>query len=316
MHTPLRNRVFIPFVAVALISPLGCSLNLTDAPSVQSALVADRAALASTTGLYFPLEQGNRWHAAGDLRAAVVSPSGATTLEIEVHQDFVRTISGTEQRFGRTYSLMSEDETDTGDVENGYDEYIYWIRYRQDRSGLYEADVDLTTPPGGTLLEGSAASTARRLSSRILAAAPTEQRAAYESAWDQLNARASAIRNAIRTSAGPPPSGAQENELTRLRYPLRPGQTWTIRTNPSFTSVVEAVEPVEVPAGRFTSHRMRIESEFIGPSDRVTVWMSRSGQVAFAYHLETNVTDENGNPAGTLASNYREELQDLGLVGP
>jgi len=97
---------------------------------------------------YFPLEQGNRWHTVGQGHFVTRDLSGALLSEVVVHDDYVRTIDGTEERFGRTYTLLHDDLSET--IETTTDESTLWTRYRQDGSGLYEADVDVTIPPGGS----------------------------------------------------------------------------------------------------------------------------------------------------------------------
>ena len=88
---------------------------------------------------------------------------------------------------------------------------------------------------------------------------------------------------------------------------------WKFKMN--FGSVVEANEIIAVPAGRFPSSRIRIVSALLGPNDAVHVWFSRSGTLALRYHLETQVTDVDGNIIGTETFDYDETLQDLSLVG-
>ena len=317
MRHPLRYVVLTPSVVMISILASGCSRDRPEAPNVQSLLSAGRSAetLASPNGLFFPLQQGNTWHAAGDVIFTDKNTSGVVIGQAVIHQDFVRTISGTEERDGRTYTILREDETDTGDVLGGYEEYTYWYRYRQDGSGLYQADLNLTIPPNGTSPGAVAATALNRsgLPERLLNSVPVEQQTAYRTAWERLRARASALRTSLHQNASPPSGGALDGELTILSYPLNPGQTWTVRTDPTFTSIVEGVESIVVPAGRFQSVRFRTENQiFTGPRDRVATWTSRSGQLSFTAHFETEVTGTNH----TLLFDSNEQLQDLVLVGP
>ena len=276
---------------------------------------------------YFPLDQGNRWHVVGEARMETRDLAGATLSETTVHDDYLRAIDGTEDRFGHTYTIQRELLTET--IEGTSDESTTWIRYRQDGDGLYEADVANTTPPGGetpALLASGGATSHAALTDRLVRSVPEASRAAYRAAWERLHARVELIRQAARgwsATRGPSTARASTstrvevadaNELTRLRYPLHPGQTWQIRPDPLFTSEVEAAEALAVPAGHFPTSRIRIESILFGPHDQVHLWMSRSGQIALAYHLEADVTDQNGNVSGTTTLDYREELQDLDLA--
>jgi len=316
MRIALRSIAVVPSVALLSISVLSCARDLPEAPSASSSAFSTRAAanLVSTNGLYYPLQIGNTWHAAGDLSFTDRNTSGVITGQAVIHQDFVRKIVGTEERLGRTYTIMREDETDTGDVPGGLEEYTYWYRFRQDGSGLYQLDLNVTTPPGGTPPDAKTSTALRGdLPDRLLAAFPLEQQAAYRAAWDRLAIRASMVRS----MAGTPGAGALDQEMTELTYPLHPGQAWTIRTDPTFTRTVEGVELLEVPAGMFQSNRIRTENEiFTGPRDREALWVSRSGQLKLTAHFETVLLSDNGSPIGTLEFDSDEELHDLSLVGP
>jgi len=268
---------------------------------------------------YFPLEQGNRWHTVGQGHFVTRDLSGALVSEVVVHDDYVRTIDGTEERFGRTYTLLRDDLSET--IETTTDESTFWTRYRQDGSGLYEADVDVTIPPGGEPPAVMASATPRAaLIDRLVRDVPDRNRASYRASWERLHARVVLIRRAARGLAATRKldrtsnRGAAENELTRLLYPLHKGQEWQVRPDPIFNSEVEASEHLSLPAGQFPSSRVRIDSILFGPQDRVHFWMSRSGQLAFEYHVETDATDVNGNVIGRTTFDYREELQDFDLA--
>jgi len=280
---------------------------------------------AGGNGTYFPLGQGSRWHSVAEGHSVSRDLSGVVS-ELHSHDDYVRTIDGTEERFGRTYTILREELTET--IDGVPDESTSWIRYRQDGTGLYEADVASNTPPG---VEPPAAARVTpghsALSDRLVRGLPEKNRAAYRATWERIHARVAMIRDAVRglgstrkldTASAPPastPRTAAENELTRLLYPLHKGQTWQIRPDPLFTSEVEATESLSIPAGRFSSSRIRVDSPpFFGPNDRVHLWMSRSGQLALQYHFEGDVTDVNGNVIGTNTFDYREELQDFDLA--
>jgi hypothetical protein len=320
MRTPRRHPAIssLAGATILLALALGCSRDLPQAPDLQSAptLAGGQNAPTTGNGVYFPLGQGNEWHAVGKARFVTVDLSGAPIGESIAEDDYLRTIDGTEERFGRVYTLMREVFTES--VDGGApDEATNWVRYRQDASGLYEADVDPSTPPGGeppAVLAAAARARTRSMPEHLAGSVSVDHRAAFQAAWERLRARGDAIREAVRGPGGGPVRTAEENEITRLRYPLHPGQAWVVRADPEFTSSVEAVENLDIAAGRFTSHRIRIESGLFGPNDRVHLWMSRSGQLALAYHLEIDATDQDGNVIGRVTNDYQDELHDLNLA--
>ena len=105
-----------------------------------------------------------------------------------------------------------------------------------------------------------------------------------------------------------------DGEIVRLAYPLHTGQRWIIRADPRFTAVVEGVDALRLPAGRFVAYRIRIDSVLFGPSDRVRVWYGREGFLQLDAHLVGEGTDENGDPIGTVVSEDHEALDDIALV--
>ena len=302
----------------------GCARPTPNAPAqARSSAYANESFLAAgpdAGGGYFPLRIGNRWHAESDFRATLTTPDGVV-LTVVIHADITREIIGTETIAGRTY-VVEQSVTDEDDPSGPFNS---WIRYRQDAAGLYEADVDLSIPPALDSGESVSPINATRPETGGLPATfaerlPANQRDAYGAAWDVLQERVAAIRTAhalaSRSAVATPPGGVLPGELTRLEYPLRPGATWVIRNDPLFGSTVEANGSIEVPAGKFPGSRIRITIDLLGPNDIIHEWFSRSGQLALRYHLESEATDVDGNPIGTLTADYDETLQDLSLVRP
>lgn len=314
--------VFLPVIT-------GCSKQAPTAvplERVQSSGRAEQLA-AAAPGAFYPLAIGNRWHAVADDYYRTVPAIGDPYNEIRIHTDYNRAMVGMETLFDRAYVLMREDWTqDTPFSEEPWSG-TYWTRYRQDGSGLYEADVAATTPPNS--LSGSAETTSQvgnavtlqSLPALLADRIPVGELSAFRAAWQGLQARAGVVRSVLRqpvpagTAIGPPGS-LLPGEITRLRYPLRPGSTWQIRPDPLFTSSVEAVEILSLPAGRFPAYRIRVDNEALGPSDVVHVWLSRSGQLAVRYHLESDATDGQGNVIGTVVYDYNEALQEVSLLKP
>src|SRR5436309_5533538 len=301
----------------------GCARPTPNAPaSARASAHANQSFLAAgpeAGGAYFPLQIGNRWHSESDFRATLTAPAGVLTVVI--HADITREIIGTETIAGRTY-VVERSVTDEDDPSGPFNS---WIRYRQDAAGLYEADLDISQPP--VLDSGASAGPinaalpeARDLPASFAERMSANQLDAYQAAWDVLQKRIVAIRSIHALASGDGASavrgGVLPGELTKLGYPLRPGATWVIRDDPFFGSIVEANGTLEVPGGRFPSSRIQIPNEFMGPNDVVRVWFSRSGQLAFRYHLESVATDVDGNPIGTVSADYDETLRDFSLVRP
>jgi hypothetical protein len=264
-------------------------------------------------GAFFPLAIGNRWHAVSDDHIATTPTGGGPPIdEMTVHTDITREMTGTETISGRVYTLLRETLVSTSPANPGGSTYTTWIRYRQDADGLYESDV--TGPPASTVTV-AAASTRPSLAFPVSlrARATVAQTAAYERAWEGLQRKIAAVREAVADPLRV--ADVAPGEIIRLDYPLHPGASWTVREDPLFTSTVERVERLELPAGQFNAYRIRIGSEFFGPEDTVHLWMSRSGQLQFRYRLVSAVTDENGDVIGEFVATHDEVVDAVSLVG-
>jgi hypothetical protein len=319
-----RRRAGAALLGGTLLAAItGCGQQVPNAPGERTAQTAAAfQAAASIQGAFFPLAIDNRWHLTGTDSIWVVMDDGSPSGLMAFDNDVTRTIIGTETLEGRDYTVQEEtlvqDEAGVGP-----DVTVSWIRYRQDGSGLYEADVDPYEPP---TLDVTSASARVRVAAaeatgpprlRLPARFSPAQAAAFQAAYEQLLARAAVIQTVLRTgnaASSGPAGGPLPHEITRLAYPLHPGAEWAIRTDPFFASTVEAVESVGLPAGRFSAYRIRIDSEFFGPNDRVHLWMGRSGQLRFRYHLEGAATDPDGNEIGVLVADHDEVLDEVSLV--
>lgn len=275
----------------------------------------------SSEGAFFPLELGNHWEYHREF--TLFEPYGPYVYTGSIE----RTVIGTENLFGRDYTVVKEVELPD---EGALDETIWtlWYRYRQDRAGLYSADVNLSEPPGE--IRGVRRSPVRSengidrqvelLLQRLCESRPPEQRDAYAVACVHLLARMRAIQAALSGSLdasltlGGPPGGHRPEELIILSYPLHPGQKWTLRSEEFLvTAEVEAHEVLDVGAGRFNCFRVRMYSDILGPDDVVLAWYGREGLIAEFYRVEITVIDPYGNPVGTLVSEDEHTLESLSL---
>ena len=319
---PHRRRISVSTLVIplSLLLFVGCSRDLPNSPaSLGPSFLTDRAALsAGGTKPFFPLELGNRWHATSESHV-VTQPTGGAPEELIIQGDISRELTGTETLFGRTYTVQTETLVETGEGVDPTPLTTY-TRYRQDATGLYEAEADPSTPPAAVLTTSAASwsGAASRASSRPLPASlrarlPVDQVGSYERAWALLQERAAKVRQ-VAIAVGNRADGPLSDEATRLDYPLHPGAEWTILTAPVFTSAVEGVDNLDLAAGRFHAYRIRIDNEFLREGDIVHLWMGRSGQLQFEYHLVVDALDENGNVIGTVTLDYHEAVNEVNLV--
>jgi hypothetical protein len=87
-------------------------------------------------------------------------------------------------------------------------------------------------------------------------------------------------------------SGAPgENEALVLPYPLKIGESWTIRDTPQgglWTATVEARDVIDSPAGAFRAFRVRVSNEFQGPGDDAMLWYGADGLIKASEHVQTD----------------------------
>lgn len=324
----LLSRSSLLVALLALVS-IGCSRNAPNAPAASVAMsqaVSAFGARAQEPNGYFPLRIGNRWHSIAETRAGRIPPDGGPVDELAYFTDIFRFLKGTETIDGTSYVVEQDSTNQQG---SSFGPVVNWIRYRQDRSGLYEADVAANIPP--VLNEGQFTGSGAGITpesdgggmmSGLVYGVPENELAAYQEAWAKTAERVATIRSMGRKLALPGganrPGGVRAGELTRLAYPLHPGQSWIIRSEPDlvFTSQVEANETIDVPAGRFPSSRIRIDNSVLGPNDRVHIWFGRAGILAFRYHVEVPIVDPEGNSHGAFLVEYDETLRDRFTAAP
>jgi hypothetical protein len=273
---------------------------------------------------FFPLEIGNRWTYGGEtsLVTELYETGAADSAVFHTEEDHV--LIGTETRSGREYVVEMQEQRDlaTGKVT------AYWIRYRQDQAGLYEADVSVIEPPvaakqsvsyaGADVLDGRWEALWRQVAD----ACDADSKAGLERAWRRMEGKldvVEAIRGFksghVRALAGPP-GGVLSDEITRLEYPLHPGQEWTVRESPFFGSEVEGHDVLDLPPGKMTCLRIRMVSEVFGPSDSVVLWYGRDGFLGMSAHVESEVLGLNGEPMGRIVFEDRLFLETIDLVRP
>jgi len=290
---------------VGLLEP---KLRMTGGPLLRS---SPDATAAASSSLFYPLEIGNHW-AYGRTFSVQITPVGgdpqpAETIESSMDADLV----GTEQRFGREYVVQVET------VDEGGGSFESRYLYRQDKSGLYNADPEPTSAArvAGRDANGAAAW------ARALDRAPQATRGAYRLALARLIEKQNAFRDvalhgrasmAARIGAT---SGPLAGEIALLRYPLSTSSTWHVREDPLVVYTVEGQEGVALPAGKFNTWRIRIDWPGVfGPNDRAHVWYGRDGLIQLIGHFEGEATDANGNPIGTVVSDQTQALSALSLA--
>jgi hypothetical protein len=246
-------------------------------------------------GAFFPLAVGSEWHYAAHLKSQAIVDGEPQPPEVE-NGDVSLSIIGTETRFGREY-FVAELAAEIGSGPP----VTVWVRYRQDRGGLYEADIPISEPPTGT-----AAASVEHV--------PVGHRLNAPLVLRLLGGERHALRGRRTTrthdSSRQPPGGPMSNEITRLVYPLRPGQEWVIRDDPLFESRVDGRDVLVVPAGRHSAWRVWISNDFSGPNDVVHDWYNRHGIIAEYQRTETPYLDPSGAEVGTLINEVFIELTD------
>lgn len=304
-------------VLAALLAGCGTSSAPTLPRSQRAAGAALEGARGSATGaqdrsLFYPLQPGNRWDYARSGRFVLTPTGGTPGAPTEFESTIEKTLTCTETYLERSYQVERTVETE------GSQSTSSWVLYRQDASGLFEADRATSELPA---CEGAAGARvaampgpAAALRERVLSRVTTAERAAWAAAFDRLRARREAVIAALSPRALS--AGAREGELTRLRYPLHPGQSWAVRTDPLVVSRVEEIESLTLPAGRFTGDRISIDWPGVfGPNDQAFFWYGRDGFLKLDLYLEATATDEEGHPIGTIQNWETQELTDLALAG-
>jgi len=259
--------------------------------------------LVQTSSLFYPLDIGNHWSYEQTLVFVIVPTGGTPGPPATSQTSFDVDLIGTQQYLGRDYVVQRETFEDGSQGQ---------FLYRQDKSGLYNADVAPAPVNRATQTRAAVAAT------RLLGQASEAQRSAYRAALDRLMNKQLALRRMVRgggfgliaTATGP-----LQGEIALLQYPLATSKTWHVREDPLVIYTVEGQDRLDLPAGALSGWRIRIEWPGVfGPNDRAQVWYGRDGVLQLEAHLEGEATDENGNVIGTIISDESQRLTDHTLV--
>jgi hypothetical protein len=312
-------------VLALVLSLMGCSANQPTRPPVETR--ANAATLASSrdpgaASGFYPLDIGNHWEYERILQFTII-PSGQTGAAepVELYREISNhDLTGYAERDGIRY-VVEEWSTPP---EPGSP----IVFYRQDLSGLYEADPPHPVPVA--LASRSDVPVPRRVSDSIRARAeaaiaarfddPTA-RLAMNTAWLETEQKLKRLQGAgipgwggLQGARGRP-GGVGPLEITRLGYPLSIEAHWIIRHDPRFECTVEGIETFAAHSGRVKNYRLRIDSELFDPDDRVLLYESPIGYIGLHGVSKSEARDENGNPIGTLVTEQIERLIDYRLVG-
>ena len=264
-------------------------------------------------GEFFPLAIGNRWHYAGKVSVLIVQDDGSPLAQFELSTTKASRLLGSETLGGREYLV----EEDVIHEEGGGPDMVQRIFWRQDRTGLYEADVPIfpasragrPAPGAGTTALARAWT---QLEGRLAGSASRE---AFRAARDRLVQKLAFFERALRAPARPLGQDPPPMEWVRLRYPLHAGAQWNMLEEPRFTAQVEGRDALSLPAGHFVGWRILYSSVFAAPGDLVRVWYGRDGYLALELHITAEAVDENGNHLGTAILDQTERLDGIELIG-
>lgn len=301
------SPLVLAFGSLSVLALAGCVQLMAPSRVLEQRSTIGSSAFDQASSLFHPLDIGNHWEYQNEFSYRLI-PTGGPPGEPSVERWVLDVdVTGTEERFGREYKVQRESDG------QGYEaNYLY----RQDKSGLYNADPVTVQAGRMTRAVDPAAFVARSLPN-----ASESVRNAYRAALSRLMEKQSAIRQAALQGRLTPMSSVQAadgplaGEIAVLRYPLAPSKTWHVREDPLFVKTVESQEGLDLPAGSFNGWRIRIDSVFFGPDDRVHVWHGRDGLLQLEAHLEGVATDENGNVVGTIVSDELHQLSEVSLVG-
>jgi hypothetical protein len=284
-----RMRIHL-LAAVVPAALMACSV---EAPQQESTPVTPLLSAEAVTlpGAFYPLSPGNEWVYRYRIEFQLFPDDGPPEPPQVVVQTVRRRQTDYYEHEGTEYLVEEESVGFLTTAKR---------LYRQDRRGLYEADVPLIegAKSGGPVL----ADRMQHLVSAVASRSNVDP--ACIASHLRRHAEIMAIVMGSSPQATPPGDGLQRDELLRLAYPLRPGAAWVVRDEPLFVSTVEGVDP---GAGS-PAYRIRMDSDLFGPDDQVHFWYGRCGFGGMRAHLEGVAFDMNGHRLGYIVS---EETWDL-----
>jgi hypothetical protein len=266
---------------------------------------------------FFPLEIGNRWEYSHLKEAKSFNLDDSLVETWNITGSESHEMIGTEDLLGRTYVVQQQDWEESSFL--GDDSGTIWVRYRQERSGLYEADLCVSDPPGpeespfcgDPLLQAP---------SRI---SPKSVPPHLRDTWRKIQEKRAVLAGLVRGHGAPQgtrttgaPGGVLPGELTRLAYPLHRGTEWTIREDPLFLAEVISHDVIDVPAGRFPAWRVQISlPQFEAEGDEIYFWYGSSGFLKLYFHSVSEWTDPGGAVIGAFEWTETMDLTELHLEG-
>jgi hypothetical protein len=278
---------------------------------------------ASRVREFYPLAVGNRWTYERTFTIVVEVLTGPPDKHVERFEGTVeREIIGAEIIDGVEYLV----ERSTLEINGQPNVRTTWLRFRQDRAGLYTADVSMNQPPASSGVIYISSGTpddvlvSHAFDTYLSSGAKPRPPAFREALRDHirrihdvtvlldLGRRGDGGRRCDRRG------GVLPGELLTLDYPLRPGVTWLTRTEPfTVRSEVEAREVLDLPAGRFRGFRVRVDNERLDPEDRLVAWYGRCGNLASLVHAETLAMDVETGEISLITTDDETRLSDLFL---
>jgi hypothetical protein len=316
----LVSPVLLGTVFLFLGGFLGCSNDAPLDPLKGEGSISARGGDAAMGGFgsatFYPLAIGNTWDYEGSGRLTVLNPDG-TPGEGGFESQVVESdrIIGKETIDGQTY-FVREEVLDELPVPDG-GRWITWSRMRQDREGLFAADVNSDQPPTLDPDAGRYAAPAARLGRPEIDLSSLEARGLSKEASARFAARIERLRDAARGRERGllRTRDDQTAELTWLLYPLHIGVEWNMRPDMVWPARVDGVEMLDSKLGPLTAYRIETNplGAPLGDWEYVRLFYGRVGFVGYSIHTMLQATDADGNP--TLNGIY-DEVRMLVAKGP
>ncbi len=340
----VRSNLCVLAVAgwLALAATSGCRhggdlLGAPEAPTVEelsssaggghSMVAGATTSSVPSNGEFYPLSIGDLWTFNRTVTITVEVLTDPPDVRVETSEATVeREIVGTEVIEGVSYLV----ERTSLEVNGRPGVKTTWTRFRQDRSGLYVADVSTTRPPPSDLAAPASSDAGGGLVSHafreFLTGAGRPKSPAVRLAMSEHIRRLETVERALEPgdadAGGPaqesgPPGEIFPGELRALDYPLHPGAAWFTRIEPfTVRSEVEAQEVLSLPAGRFPCYRVRVDNELLEPEDRIVAWYGRCGNLANSRHVETLAMDVETGEIARITTDDMTLLSGVSLAEP